>query len=188
MLLQQHQPALVVHGRQLPLQAATLPVIFLITVFPKRTPAFATGSAAAVTAAPPVARHARRSGSRARLPVIQRAPVRRRALPAHKTAFVVAGFLPSCARTTSKHSLGRAKRVLWRQNHRSSTGEELCPFLQGQYIDSWKMRVRSQKSRGRVEALLIFGLLLAVVMTAMPVGTGAVAHGIAYSAWRSSLW
>jgi hypothetical protein len=48
------------------------------------------------------------------------------------------------------------------------------------------MRVRSQKSRGRVEALLIFGL--AVVMTAMPVGTGAVAHGIAYSAWRSSLW
>jgi hypothetical protein len=50
------------------------------------------------------------------------------------------------------------------------------------------MRVRSQKSRGRVEALLIFGLLLAVVMTAMPVGTGAVAHGIAYSAWRSSLW
>jgi hypothetical protein len=41
--------------------------------------------------------------------------------------------------------------------------------------------------RGRVE-LLIFGLLLAVVMTAMPVGTGAVAHGVAYSAWRSSLW
>ena len=36
------------------------------------TRALATGSAAAVTAAPPVARHARRSGSRARLPVIQR--------------------------------------------------------------------------------------------------------------------
>ena len=100
--------------------------IFLITVFPKRTPAFATGSAAAVTAAPPVARHARRSGSRARLPVIQRAPVRRRALPAHKTAFVVAGFLPSCARTTSKHTGASEARALAAKSP-FPAGEELCP-------------------------------------------------------------
>jgi hypothetical protein len=80
--------------------------IFLITVFPKRTPAFATGSAAAVTAVAPVARHARRSGSRARLPVIQRAPVRRRALPAHKTAFVVAGFLPQLRQDNLKTHWG----------------------------------------------------------------------------------